>query len=212
MIQNHIKFMALNIVSPINADRHKPKKVYVVKYLTKMFARENQEIYSPVKIKSEIERLILTGQMIIKPDGLAVLGNGIFEEGEAVSPEADSLSKIILNYIKSRSEFSPVTDTMDADVIEEITNSIAVIIDKHLSKTSRKIVNNEFSPKAKTISKAILKELKNRRGFRQKIDTMNKNENEKLNFLFAILVDTHILKTKLDNDLSLKLQIKTPKI
>lgn len=194
MATNHLKFHILNMVS------NKPTKDSIISYISMIFAKSDQELYSPQKVMQQVEHLITTGQIVIDANGIAKEGVGIFEEAEPVSDRANLLAEGIFDYFYHHPQFREAAQLMTAYVVDEFINTLAVIVDSHFPKSIRSS-KLPISPKSQKMAKAIMSNVRDRRGFRQPMDMMTKNQQQEILQDVAKIAHLHIFRDKLNTRL-----------
>ena len=120
---NPVKFHTINIVTPRSGAISKQT---LLEYIVQMFQSMPEQ-----DVPGEMNRLIKTGQIIENSDGFIEIGKVIFEDGETVSPNAEAAAKEILENLKDRRGLRQEIEHFDDDVVEELINTIASIIDKN---------------------------------------------------------------------------------
>jgi hypothetical protein len=129
---NHIKFHATSMTSPLNPHIRLNRQAFIAA-LVRTFA-PNLPRYEGIPeavIKSEVDRLIETGQLRIEND-IVVAGVPIFEDGVKTTVRAERAAKAILKNLLDRRGIKQEIEACEPDVIEELVNTMAVLIDKSL--------------------------------------------------------------------------------
>lgn len=127
---NWIKNHALSMTSSLNRR---------LNFTSETLIEQLQRLFGDVRgvtadqIKNEVMRLIATGQICTDEDGFVRNGVPIFEEGVMVTASAAAAAADIVKDLKGRRGIGNEIEACSDDVLQELENTIASIIDKHRS-------------------------------------------------------------------------------
>lgn len=125
-----IKFMLLNPLSKENVaarERHgKLERLWskIISAVCVMFPGVEE-----AEINKEAQHLVETKQVIVE-DGVARLGNVLFEHAALVSDKANEAAKAIYENLLDRRGIRHVLEDLDNDVTLELLNTMAKLIDE----------------------------------------------------------------------------------
>ena len=127
---NWIKFHALSLADKQLNPNIRQTREQLTERLVAMFANEKR--YTRQMVVDEIDRLFNTGQLALDND-FVTLGMPLFEEQKPVSMKASLAAQAVIDNLKDRRGVGDELEACSDDVLLEIINTLAAIIDKEMT-------------------------------------------------------------------------------
>jgi hypothetical protein len=128
-MKNWIKFHIISYVSNVPGNT----VVAVVEYQKRLWTGDTPMF--DAHIESEFDRLVRTGQLVVK-DHRVYKGVPLFEEGVAVSSVAAIVADSVIDDLLGRRGIGNELERLDEDVMAEVKNTIAAIVDKKITENA----------------------------------------------------------------------------